>query len=133
MDIFISWSGRRSKAVAEALQEYLPIIVNAFNPWLSSANIDKGARWSSELATALANAKAGIICLTPDNLTAPYVLFESGAISKTVEKAFVCTLLIGLEPSDITGPLADFQATKPTKGGTAIGASRRCCRMRDGL
>src|SRR5262249_47406515 len=30
-------------------------------------------------------------------------------------KTFVCTLLIGLEPSDVSGPLKDFQATKPTK------------------
>jgi len=115
MDIFISWSGPRSRAVAEALKEYLPMIVNAFNPWLSAADIDKGARWSADLASALATAKAGIICLTPNNLAAPYILFESGALSKTVEKSFVCTLLIGMEPSDVSGPLAQFQATKPTK------------------
>jgi hypothetical protein len=115
MDIFISWSGPRSRAVAEALKEYLPMIVNAFNPWLSCADIDKGARWISELSAALATAKAGIICLTPNNLTAPYILFESGALSKTVEKTYVCTLLIEMEPSDVSGPLAQFQATKPTK------------------
>ena len=115
MDIFISWSGPRSRAVAEALKEYLPMIVNAFNPWLSCADIDKGARWNSDLTAALATAKAGIICLTPNNLAAPYILFESGAISKTVEKSFVCTLLIGMETSDVSGPLAQFQATKLTK------------------
>jgi hypothetical protein len=93
----------------------LPMIVNAFNPWLSSADINKGARWNSDLAAALATSKAGIICLTPHNLTAPYILFESGALSRTVDKAFVCTLLIGMEPSDVSGPLAQFQATKPTK------------------
>ena len=32
-----------------------------------------------------------------------------------MEKPFVCTLLIGLEPSDVSGPLAQFQHTKPTK------------------
>jgi hypothetical protein len=58
---------------------------------------------------------AGIICLTPNNLKEPYVLFESGAILKAVDKPFVCTLLIGLEPSDVSGPLALFQATKLTK------------------
>ncbi|HSY92351.1 MAG TPA: TIR domain-containing protein [Candidatus Binatus sp.] len=115
MDIFISWSGPRSRAVAEALKDYLPIIVNAFNPWLSCADIDKGARWASELAAALATAKAGIVCLTPNNLTAPYILFEAGALSKSVEKTYVCTLLIGMEPSDVSGPLAQFQATKPTR------------------
>lgn len=82
---------------------------------VSSADIDKGARWSSDLAKPLATAKAGIICLTPNNFAAPYILFESGALSKTVDKSFVCTLLIGMEPSDVSGPLADFQATKPTR------------------
>jgi hypothetical protein len=116
MDIFISWSGPRSRAVAEALKEYLPIIVNAFNPWLSSADIDKGSRSSAEIASALANAKAGIICLTPNNLSEPWILFEAGAVAKTVlEKPLACTLLIGLEISDVSGPLAQFQATKPTK------------------
>ena len=81
MDIFISWSGPRSRAAAEALKDYLPMIVNAFNPWLSCADIDKGSGWLCELSGALATSKASIICLTPNNLTAPYILFESGALS----------------------------------------------------
>jgi len=57
MDIFISWSGPRSGAVAEALKKWLPMIVNAFKPWLSSADIDKGARWSTDVAAKLQAAK----------------------------------------------------------------------------
>ena len=112
MDIFISWSGPRSGALAQALKKWLPKIVNAFNPWLSSADIDKGARWSSEIASRLAQTKAGIICLTPSNLSEPWILFEAGALSKTLESTFVCPLLIDLEKSDVSGPLAQFQATK---------------------
>jgi hypothetical protein len=115
MDIFISWSGPRSGAAAEALKGWLPKIVNAFKPWLSSADIEKGTRWSSEVAGRLAQAKAGIICLTPGNLTAPWILFEAGALSKTLESTFVCPLLIDLETTDLTGPLAQFQATKANK------------------
>jgi hypothetical protein len=115
MHVFISWSGPRSRAVAEALRDYLPIIVNAFTPWLSCADIDKGARWISELSEALATARASIVCLTPGNLNAPYILFEAGALSKTVGKTHVCTLLIGMEPIDMSGPLSQFQATRTTK------------------
>jgi hypothetical protein len=116
MDIFITWSGPRSLAVAEALKEYLPMIVNAFKPWLSRTNIDKGANWSAELTAALASARAGIICLTPSNLSEPWILFEAGAIAKSVtEKPLACTLLIGLKSSDLSGPLALFQDTKETK------------------
>ena len=56
MNIFITWSGPRRYAVAEALKEYLPLIVNDFTPWLSKENIDKGAYWGAELTSALANS-----------------------------------------------------------------------------
>jgi hypothetical protein len=116
MDVFISWSGTRSRAVAEALRAWLPKIINALKPWLSSEDIDKGARWSVDVAGRLESATAGIICLTPANLHSDWILFEAGAISKTIEKTLVCPLLIDLEPTDVKGPLAQFQATRIDKG-----------------
>ena len=116
MDIFISCSGPRSGAAAEALRTWLPKIINAFKPWLSSADIDKGARWSSDIAVRLESAKAGIICLTPGNLHSDWILFEAGALSKTIQKTYVCPLLIDLEPTDVKGPLAQFQASRVVKG-----------------
>lgn len=112
MKIFISWSGPRSAAVAQLLHEYLPMINNAFDPWLSSLDIDKGSRSASEIAQALIAAKAGIICLTPNNLNAPWILFEAGGIAKTVDKPLACTLLVGLQPSDVSKPLGEFQHTR---------------------
>lgn len=116
MDVFISWSGERSRAAAEALRGWLPKIINAIKPWLSSADIDKGARWSTDIASRLEAAKAGIICLTPSNLHSDWILFEAGALSKTLQNTFVCPFLIGLEPSDVKQPLAQFQATRAVKG-----------------
>lgn len=115
MDVFISWSGERSRAAAEALRGWLPKIINAIKPWLSSADIDKGARWSTDVASRLEGAKAGIICLTPSNLHSDWILFEAGALSKTFQNTYVCPFLIGLEPSDVKPPLAQFQATKAEK------------------
>jgi hypothetical protein len=115
MDVFISWSGERSRAAAEALRGWLPKIINAIKPWLSSEDIDKGARWSTDVATRLEAAKAGIICLTQSNLHSDWILFEAGALSKTLKNTFVCPFLIGLEPSDVKPPLAQFQATKATR------------------
>lgn len=115
MDVFISWSGERSRAAAEALRGWLPKIINAIKPWLSSEDIDKGARWSTDVASRLEAAKAGIICLTPNNLHSDWILFEAGALSKTLKNTFVCPFLIGLEPSDVRPPLAQFQATRATK------------------
>lgn len=111
MDIFISWSGKRSRAFAEALRDWLPMIINAARPFLSSSDIDKGARWSTEIASRLEKAKAGIICLTPSNMQSEWILFEAGALSKTLADTYVCTLLVDMKPTDVKGPLSQFQAT----------------------
>jgi hypothetical protein len=82
---------------------------------MSSEDIEKGARWNIKVASKLANAKAGVICLTNSNLHADWILFEAGALSKTVASTFVCPLLIDLEPSAVSGPLLQFQATRATE------------------
>lgn len=115
MDVFISWSGKRSGIAAQALHDWLPKIINALKPWLSAADIDKGARWGTEIAEKLKDSKAGIICLTAENLHSDWLIFEAGALSKTIENTFVCPFLIGLEPADVKPPLAQFQATRATK------------------
>jgi hypothetical protein len=114
VDIFISWHGQRGNAVASALKGWLPQIVNAFNPWFSSST-DKGMRWRTEIANRLAQAKAGIIVLTPSALSSPWLLFESGAIAKSPDKTYACTLLVGLKNEEVTEPLAQFQHTAATK------------------
>jgi hypothetical protein len=82
-------------------------------PWISSG-IDKGARWQSEIAERLEEAKVGIVCLTSGNLTAPWILFEAGALSKT-KGSHVCTFLLDVAPADVEPPLGQFQHTLFTK------------------
>ena len=79
MKIFISWSGPRSKAMAEALKEWLPNVIQAVDPWVSSSDIDAGMRWTPALAEQLQQTQLGILCLTAENLNAPWLLFEAGA------------------------------------------------------
>jgi hypothetical protein len=110
MKVFISHSGEKSRKVAKAFQEWLPTNIQAIRPWISE-DIQKGSRWRERLDAALEETKVGIICLTQDNLDSPWILFESGSISKTKD-AIVCTFLLENEPTDITGPLADFEHTK---------------------
>lgn len=112
MKVFISWSGERSQAVAEALRDWLPNVVQAVQPWMSSIDIDKGARWNTDIALQLEDTRVGIICLTPDNLEAPWIHFEAGALSKTLELTFVCPYLFDVEPTEVEGPLVQFQATR---------------------
>jgi len=116
-NVFISWSGPRSKSAAEALKQWLPLVVSTSNPFMSATDIDKGTRWREEVATALDTMKAGIICLTPENLKAEWLLFEAGALSKTHDpKTRVWTYLLAeLKPQHLEDPLAMFQATTADK------------------
>jgi hypothetical protein len=118
MRVFISWSGERSRTVAEALHDWLPSVIQAVQPWMSANDIEKGTRWRSGLANELEQASVSIICLTPENLEAPWIHFEAGALSKQQQNTYVCTFLFGLEPIDIREPLAQFQATTADKEDT---------------
>ena len=119
-NIFISWSGSRSKWAAEALRDWLKVVLQAAKPWMSDTDIEKGARGLDELGKALEGMKIGIICLTPENLSSAWILFEAGALSKTLDaKTRVCTyLLADLQPQDVKTPLGMFQWTKATKDDT---------------
>jgi hypothetical protein len=113
MKVFISWSGSKSRAIALKLREWLPSVIQSVKPWMSSADIDAGGRWDKYIANELEETKFGIICLTKSNQTAPWILFEAGALAKTVEDTFVCPYLIDLEPLDVQhGPLSQFQAKR---------------------
>lgn len=112
MKIFISWSGERSKSLAKAVYEWLPDVLYFAKPWLSSAEIEAGQRWSPAIAAELQESNFGVICLTPDNLMAPWILFEAGAIAKAVDTSRVVPLLFDVDFQDISGPLSQFQAKK---------------------
>lgn len=115
MKIFISWSGETSKNIAEILRQWFPGVIQAVKPYYSPDDITKGTRWSSEISKELDASKVGIICLTKDNLESPWIMFEAGAISKNIDKSKVCPILFNVEPTDIQGPLIQFQAAKFSK------------------
>lgn len=65
MKIFLSWSGSRSKAVAEALNVWLKRVIQAVKPFYSP-EIEKGAKWSNELDATLEGTRFGIISYSPE-------------------------------------------------------------------
>ena len=69
MKVFISWSGDMSKNVAEAIREWLPSVLQTVKPYFTPSDIEKGTRWSSDIASELDDSKAGIFCVTSENLT----------------------------------------------------------------
>lgn len=111
MKVFLSWSGEKSHKVALTLRDWLPSVIQSIIPYVSSEDIDKGARWSSDIAQELENSTFGILCVTKENLDAAWLNFEAGALSKTMEKSFVCPFLFDIKRSEVKGPVLQFQST----------------------
>ena len=112
MQIFTSWSGTQSHKAALALKDWFETYFSDITLFVSSEDIRKGRRWSLDMSGELEASNFGIVCLTPDNLQAPWILFESGALSKKLKQASLCTLLLGgVKPSNVDGPLSHFQHT----------------------
>ncbi len=116
MKIFISWSGNKSLSVAKVLKEWIPCIIQDVQPYVSADDIDKGARWSTDIAKELESASFGILCVTNENLNSQWLNFEAGALSKAIDKSRVCPFLLDLKTTDITdSPILQFQMASSYK------------------
>jgi len=112
MKVFISWSGDYSREIAEAYRKWLPQVLQAARPYFTPSDVDKGARWQSEIAVELEASSYGVFFLTPENLVAPWLMFEAGAISKNVGSSRVTPILFDVDVANVRGPLASFQCMK---------------------
>lgn len=115
--MFVSWSGARSQVLATALRDWLKLVLHYVEPWLSEADLAAGERWGQALAKELETSNFGVICVTRDNLTSPWIFFEAGSLAKSFDGSRVIPLLLDVEFSEITGPLAQFQAKKVDRDG----------------
>lgn len=116
MNVFISWSGKTSGELAKVLRDWLPSVIQSVKPYFSTDDIEKGTRGNTMLAQELEEASIGILCLTRENLEASWIMFEAGALSKSLDKSRVCPILFGdLSTTDLQGPLTNFQASKFSK------------------
>lgn len=114
MKVFISWSGLLSQKIAELLKNWLEQCIQSIEAFYSSEDIEKGDLWNAKVTSELRDTNFGIVCLTKDNINAPWIHFEAGALSKMLDSR-VATLAINIPFSDIKGPLSTFQATKIEK------------------
>ena len=112
MKVFISWSGQHSKQLGEVLRDWLPGVLQLVTPYFTLSDIEKGTRWSTDVAKELSASQIGILCITRDNIHSDWLLFEAGALSKSLEKSHVCPILFGITNTDLAGPLKQFQTTE---------------------
>jgi len=115
MKVFISWSGEQSRKIAEQLKIFIPRVIQSVEVFYSPEDIEKGQNWGRRLDKELAECNYGVVCLTPHNVSAPWIHFEAGALSKSLESR-VSALMVGVTPSDVKGPLARFQNTRCDEG-----------------
>lgn len=109
--VFISWSGNKSHKVGMVFRDWLPSVIQTITPYVSSEDIDKGVRWSTDIAKELSDSTFGILCVTKDNLNSSWLSFEAGALSKTMEKTHVAPFLFDIKRSEVNGPILQFQST----------------------
>lgn len=115
MKLFICWSGSRSKAVAEALHEWLPTVLEGLATTYSP-DIEKGEPWFNSIGLELRQARAGLVCLTPENLQSDWIHFEAGALFRETAKIF--PYLYKVTAGEVHGPLSHFQNTEANQSDT---------------
>lgn len=125
MNVFLCWSGERSREAALKLHACLNGIFNSdknektLNIWMSAADIGSGQRWSNELEDALKRSEWAIVCLSPECADKPWMLFEAGAISAgRPDNRVVPYLLFGLKGDSLPAPFAQFKAIVADRPGT---------------
>ncbi len=112
MKVFISWSGELSKQIALRLKDWLPRVIQQLEEPFVSDDAEKGIVWTTGLMGELEESTFGIICLTPSNITNPWIVFETGALYKNQKETRVCPIIFKMKPANIPQPLGLFQFTQ---------------------
>jgi hypothetical protein len=110
MKVFLSWSGETSHRLAKTLHDWLPYVIQAVKPFISSGDIEKGKHWSNVLADKLQDTAYRIICITRYNLNSAWLHFEAWAISKAIDQSSISLFLLRVDPTEMRGPLSQFQS-----------------------
>lgn len=119
MQVFISWSGEVSRAVANELSKWLEHVISGVDTFVSNRDVDAGDRWEAKISEELDASHHAVLCVTRDNQTAPWLLYEAGALGKLISRAKVIPFTIGFSPQELAiGPLSRFQGVQNDEVGT---------------
>jgi hypothetical protein len=111
MKVFVSWSKARSHAIAMAIHEWLPTVVQECREIFVSSEQEKGVAWFSNIAEHIDEAAVGLVLITPENQHEAWLNFEGGALLGRFQEKRVCPVLIGMKPSEYSGPLTNLHMT----------------------
>jgi len=111
MKVFLSWSGDLSKSVAQAFRDWLPNVLQTVQPYYSSEDIVRGTRWFEDVYSNLRECRHCLLFVTRENIDSVWMNFEAGAAASSFERSMISPILLGIGPSELAGPLANFQAS----------------------
>ena len=127
MSVFICWSSEQSKKLAEAVKALLESAVPSLKRGKAvfiSGSIDKGVNWFDSIIGHLKSSKAGMVCLTPENLQSPCISrlepWQWDSLPRKKQEAVapskppLLTLVHGVTGAELKGPLSAYQSTSTT-------------------
>lgn len=111
--IFLSWSGEQSRQLADAFANWLPNVLQHVEPYISSKNIGLGERALDNIKSELENSSFGIVFVTKENIKAPWINYEAGAISNSLGIKRIIPVMYDCDLIELdNSPLRQFQAAK---------------------
>lgn len=100
--IFISWSRSNSKAFAKYLKTIMEQEIfkdSGLTCFVSDLDIASGEDWWAKIKRELKGSQMGIVCITKENINAPWIYYEAGAM---VARGYrVIPLIIGCDPNHL--------------------------------
>lgn len=102
--IFISWSGKNSKDFAICLKRIIETQIfpgTDLECFVSDLNIVSGTDWWTKIKGELKSCRLGIFCITKENINAPWIYYEAGALA--AREVPTIPLLIGCNTRSLSG------------------------------
>lgn len=104
--------------MAEAFKEWIPLVLQDAECFFSSEDIRAGQRWGTEIQAWLSETDFGVLCVTAENVKAPWLNFEAGALSKKLnDESRVVPITLGFSPGNLDEPLKQFNGVEATRSG----------------
>lgn len=82
--IFISWSGSNTREFAEGLKRILEDRIfpeTGLQCFVSNVDIASGTDWWPTISGELRACNLGILCITAENVAAPWIFYEAGGMA----------------------------------------------------
>lgn len=118
MNVFLGWSGRRSKALAGALEKWLPRLVGGCNAVLVDEELGPNSGLITRSLTQFEQCSHGIAIVTPESARSTWLHFLVGAAVAKLDPRHVYVLLLGLQKEALLGtPLSELTAVVADRGG----------------